>query len=221
MIQLFGNCVSRLDRETHPKKKSGTTKTRKSESLSIDKLREYFTTNYNIEITITLRPKVRKCGVEEANLHMLTVLDKKIRDYAGKNKFRFYFNYELHKPYDETAFLHSHGIISFYCVGCYADFLRKVAALDKWLYRLQLKANWSRIASLDMKYPIKEGNVDRKVGSFKKWYNYIHDENKEGSQNNLLGFSYNFDDYLKFKPAIKIFRDKDLHLTWNNFFLTT
>lgn len=191
MITLFDNCVSSLDRETHPRKKSGTAKSLKSEPITIDNLRSKLRDNYNIEITLTLRPKVRHEGVDTANAHLINVISKLIKKYSERNKFWYYFNVERHKPYNKEAYFHSHGIVSFYNIDMYADFLRKVAAMDKWFYRNGLKANWSRIISVDVKYPIKEGNVNRKLGSFKNWYNYIHDYEKEGTMISELGFSSN------------------------------
>ena len=204
-IQLFGKSVSSLDRETHHLQKNGTTNLLKSEPLSIEYLRDKFDINYNIEITLTLRPKVRKEGVLVANKHLINIISKQLKAYAGKNKFYYYLNIEKHKPYNDKAFYHSHGIISFYCIHTYADFLRKVAAMDKWFYRNNIKSTWSRIISLNVKYPIKEGNVDRKIGSFKNWYNYIHDEKKQGTLIKDLGFATNIGE--KKKKNFTVFYD--------------
>lgn len=204
-IQLFGKSVSSLDRETHQVSKNGIGKTLKSDPLSIEYLRDKFDTHYNIEITLTLRPKVRKEGVLVANKHLINIISRQLKAYAGKNKFYYYLNIEKHKPYNDEAFYHSHGVISFYCIYTYADFLRKVAAMDKWFYRNNIKSNWSRIISLNVKYPIKEGNVDRKIGSFKNWYNYIHDVKKEGTLINELGFASNM--YEKKRKSFTVFHD--------------
>lgn len=220
LLTLFGNGVSSLDRETHPIKKTESAKALKSDALSLIKLRETFDTYYNVEITITLRPKARKLDPIEANKHLINILNNEINDYSGKNKFYYYFNFELHKPYDNTAFIHSHGVISFYSCQSYADYLRRIAALDKWLYRKQLKANWATIISLHVKYPIKEGNINRKVGSFKSWYEYIHDNQKTGNLNSILGFSYNIIKCKK-RQVLKLYNTLVSQDSLNRFFTDT